>query len=203
MTSNTDIRCTVKKPRSALETDKDLHILATNTSHQVKSPMLEMNMAKVEERKPEKSEEHEEIDVTHTDRNMQHKKEESKQKLVNTKRRVCNLGKVRTTVKRPRPAFDAHETPHTFTTSPTARKVLSVRSSTIPMPYSPSLSNLARLSSAPDQEDLKEEVTPLHMERVRKDNSYDSAYIVEEFLSHRMKMIRDMMKKRKYEALAK
>jgi hypothetical protein len=155
MTSNNDIRCAVKKPRSALETDKDLHVLTTNTSHQVKSPMLEMNMAKVEEKKPEKSEEREEIDVTPTDRNMQHRKEESKQKLVKTKRRVCNLGKVRNTVKRPSPAFDAHENPHTFKTSPTARKVLSVRSSTIPMPYYPSLSNPARLSSIQDQEDLK------------------------------------------------
>jgi hypothetical protein len=61
MTSNTDIRCTVKKPRSALEIDKDLHTLTTNTSHQVKSQILEMNMAKVEEKKPEKSEEREEI----------------------------------------------------------------------------------------------------------------------------------------------
>ena len=78
MTSNTDIRCTVKKPRSALETDKDMHVLTTNTSHQVKSPMMEMDMAMVEKRKSEKSEEHEEIDMTHTDRNMQHKKEESK-----------------------------------------------------------------------------------------------------------------------------
>jgi hypothetical protein len=39
------------------------------------------------------------------------------------------------------------------------------------------------------------------MERVCKDNSYDSAYIVEKVLSNRMKMVRDMMKKRKYEAL--
>jgi hypothetical protein len=88
-------------------------------------------MAMVEERK---SEEHEEIDVTLTDRNMQHKKEESKQKLVTTKRQVCDLDKVRNTVKRPRPAFDAHENPHTFTTTPTARTVLSVRSSPIPIP---------------------------------------------------------------------
>jgi hypothetical protein len=85
MTSNSNIRCTVKKPRHALETDKDLHVLTTTTSHQVMFPMMEMDMTTVEGRKFEKSEEHEEINVTNTDRNMEHKKEESKKKLVITR----------------------------------------------------------------------------------------------------------------------
>jgi hypothetical protein len=92
--------------------------IATNTNHQVKSPMMEMNIAMVEGRKFEKSEEHEEINVTHTDRNMQHKKEESKQKLMTSSRQECGLDKVRNTIKRPRSALDAHENPHTLTTSP-------------------------------------------------------------------------------------
>ena len=83
MTSSTDIRFTVKKPRSALEINETLRVLPTNTSYQAESPMKELNMAMVKERKFEKSEE---IDVTHTDRNMQHEKEESKQKLVTNRR---------------------------------------------------------------------------------------------------------------------
>ena len=74
MTSNTNIRCTVEKPQSALETDTDLHVLATTTNHQVMFPTMEMNMATVEGRKFEKSEEHEESNVTYTDRNMQHRR---------------------------------------------------------------------------------------------------------------------------------
>jgi hypothetical protein len=61
--------------------------------------MMETNMAMVEERKYEKSKELEEIDGTHTDRNMQHEQEESKKKLVVTRRQVCELDKVKTTVK--------------------------------------------------------------------------------------------------------
>jgi hypothetical protein len=52
---------------------------------------MEMRMITVEERKHEESEEPEEIDEPHTDRD---------------------------TVKRPRSALDAHENPHTLTTSP-------------------------------------------------------------------------------------
>jgi hypothetical protein len=81
-------------------------------------PMMEMKMTTVEGRKFEKSEEHEEIDVTYTDRNMEHKKEEFKKKLMITRHQVCDMDKVKTAVKRPGSAFEAHETPHTLTTNP-------------------------------------------------------------------------------------
>jgi hypothetical protein len=87
MTSNTDIRCTVKKPRSAPKTDEDLHEIATNTSHQAMSPIMEMDPAMVEMRKSKNTkgqEEIEEINVTHADRNMQHREEESIKKLETT-----------------------------------------------------------------------------------------------------------------------
>jgi hypothetical protein len=114
MTSNTDIRCTVKKPRSALKTDEDLHEIATNTSHQVMSPIMEMDMAMVEMRKSENTKEHEEIDVTHADRNMQHRKEESNKKLEITSSQMCDMNEVRYDAKRHRSAFNAHKNPHTY-----------------------------------------------------------------------------------------
>ena len=117
MTSNTDIRCTVKKPRSALQTDEDLHKIATNTSHQVMSPITEMDPAMVEMRKSENTKGHEEIEeinVTHADRNMQHRKEESIKKLEITSSKMCDMNKVRYDAKRHRPAFNAHENTHTY-----------------------------------------------------------------------------------------
>ena len=96
VTSNNNIRCTVKKPQSTLETDEGLRVLTTSTSHQAKDPRLEINMAKVVEKMPEMHEDCMEVDVTHTDRNMQHRKEEPKQK--------CGLNHY----KRPRPTLDAH-----------------------------------------------------------------------------------------------
>jgi hypothetical protein len=117
MTSNTDIRCTVKKPRSALQTDEDLHEIATNTSHQVMSPIIEMDPAMVDMRKSENTKGHEEIEeinVTHADRNMQHRKEESIKKLEITSSHMCDMNKVRYDAKRHRPAFNAHENTHTY-----------------------------------------------------------------------------------------
>jgi hypothetical protein len=200
MTSNTNIRCTVKKPRSALETDEDPRILTTNTSHQVKSTMSEMNMAMVEEKEFEKSEEHEEIDVTHTDRNMQHKKEESKQKLVTTRHQECGLDKVRNTAKRPRSAFDAHENPHTLTTSPPEEplkdSVENAKPSPITLPVRSSNPTKLKLSSVQSQEDLTGKLAPSfkghlckkvvsqeneanHVKKVHKDDSSDSEYLME------------------------
>jgi hypothetical protein len=118
LTSNTNVGYTVKKPLSALKTDEHLHTLATNTSHQVKSPTMELNMATVEEKKYEKSEEPNEIDETNTDRTIQNEKEELKKTLVINRRQVCDLDKVRNTAKRPRPAFNTNENPHTLTTPP-------------------------------------------------------------------------------------
>ena len=76
-------------------------------------------MATVEERKYEKSEEPEEIDESHTDRNnimgnfatefMKHEKEDPQKKLAIVKRQMCGLDRVRNTVKRPRSVLDAHE----------------------------------------------------------------------------------------------
>jgi hypothetical protein len=58
---------TVKKPTSAHE---NLQSLATNPLDQVKTPELELDMATVEERRNEESEEYEECDMFHTDRNI-------------------------------------------------------------------------------------------------------------------------------------
>jgi hypothetical protein len=103
---------------------------------------MEMNTETVEERKYEKSEEPEKIDETHTDRTIQHEKEEYRKKLAITRRQVRDLDKV----KRPRPAFDGHKIPHTLTApppeeplqpsenakpSPIARKIPPVKSSYI------------------------------------------------------------------------
>jgi hypothetical protein len=104
--SNNNIRCTVKKPESTLETNEDLRVFTTSTSHQAKNQILKMNMVKVVEETPEIHEEREEVDVTHTDRNMQHRKEEPKQK--------CGLNHY----TRPRPTLDTHEDSHTITMSP-------------------------------------------------------------------------------------
>ena len=118
-------------------------------------------MTMVEERKYVKPEEPEEIDETHTDRNIQHELVESDKKLVTTRRQVRDLDKVRNTAKRPKPAFDAHENPHT----PTTRKVPPVETSSIfkPTPHSPASSNLAKPSSVQDQEDPTEKLAPQHM----------------------------------------
>jgi hypothetical protein len=117
MTSNTDIRCTVKKPRSALKTNEDLHEIATNTSHQVMSPIKEMDPAMVEMRKSEDTKGHEEIEeinVTHADRNMQHRKEESIKKLAITISPMCDMNKVGYDAKRHSPAFNAHKNTHAY-----------------------------------------------------------------------------------------
>ena len=59
MSSSTNLRCTVKKPQPALETNKDSHAPTITTSHQVMFPIMKMDMTTVEGRKLEKSEEHE------------------------------------------------------------------------------------------------------------------------------------------------
>jgi hypothetical protein len=131
--------------------------------------MMEMNTATVEEGKYEKSEEPEEIDKTHTDRNnimgkfatefIQHEKEESKKKLAITRRQVCELDKVRNTVKRPRPAFDAHENPHTLTTSPPEEplqnSVENTKPSPIILPVRSSNPTKLKLSYVKNQKDLR------------------------------------------------
>ena len=81
-------------------------------------PITEIKMTTMEGRKFEKSKEHEEINVTDTDRNMENRKEETKKKLVITRHQECNINEVETAVKRPGSTFEAHETPHTLTTSP-------------------------------------------------------------------------------------
>ena len=88
MTSEINIRCTVKKPQPALETDTNLHVLATITSHQAMSPTMAMDMATMKERKFEESEVHEETNVANADRNMYDKKEKSDKKLMITRHSV-------------------------------------------------------------------------------------------------------------------
>jgi hypothetical protein len=116
MTSNINIRCTVKKTPPALETDTNLNVLATITSHQAMSPTMDMTTKK--ERKFEESEEHEETNVTHADRNMDDKKEKSDKKLMITRHNVRDMDSIKTGVKRHGSVVEAHETPHTPTASP-------------------------------------------------------------------------------------
>jgi hypothetical protein len=49
---------------------------------------------------------------------IQQEKVEPKRKLATTRHQVCEPDEARNTVKRPRSASDAHESPHTLTTSP-------------------------------------------------------------------------------------
>ena len=117
MTSNTDIRCTVKTPSSALKTVEDLHETAANTSHQAMSPITEMDPAMVETKESENTkgqEEIEEINMIHADRNMQHREEEPIKKLGTTSSQMCDINKGRYDAKRHRPAFNAHENTHTY-----------------------------------------------------------------------------------------
>ena len=203
MTSNTNVKCTVKKPRSALETYEYPHTTATNTGYQVKSTMMELNMAMVKEKKYEKSEEPNEIDEPHADRNMKYEQEELKKKLVITQRQVCDKDRIRNAVKRPGSAFDDHENPHTPTTNLTEKSpqpsemakpspiVLPVRSSSLPR---------LKLPSVQDQDDLTETLAPQHMGKVHKGASSDSEYIVEKVPSYKSEMgVRT--KKWKYEVL--
>jgi hypothetical protein len=113
MASNVNIRCTVEKPQPALETGTNLHVLATTSSHQVMSPTMEMEMVTMEGRKFEESEEHEETNVTYADRNMYDKKEKSDKKLMITRHQVCDMGSIKTVVKRHGSVFKVRETPHT------------------------------------------------------------------------------------------
>ena len=106
MTPDTNIRCTVKKTQSALEINETPRMVIMTTNHQADSSRREMNMAMVKG-KVEKHEEHEEMDITPIDRNMQHVEEESKQKLVTNKR----LDKA----DRTRSAFNAHKNSHNLT----------------------------------------------------------------------------------------
>jgi hypothetical protein len=66
----------------------------------------------VEMRKSENTKEHEEIDVTNADRNMQHRKEESNKKLETSSSQMCDMNEVRYDAKRHRSAFNAHKNPH-------------------------------------------------------------------------------------------
>jgi hypothetical protein len=204
MTSNTNIRCTVKKPRSALETDDDMHSLATTTSHQVMLPTIEIDKATVEGMKFDKSKEHEESNVTYTDRNMQHREEESKQKLMITRHQVSNMNKVKTAVKKPEPAFEAHETPHTLTTYP-PEKSLQPSENAEPSPIIPQVRSLnptkLKLLFVQDQDDLTATLAPQQIEKVHKDDSSDYEYKVEKVPFYKVKTaVRSV--KRKYEVLA-
>jgi hypothetical protein len=103
--TNVHVRNTVKRSRSAFDAHKNPHTLVTSPSEQVKSQKMEMNMAAVEERKYEVSEEAEEIDESFTDRDtimgnsatkfVKHKKEEPEKKLVVVKYHMCGLDRVR------------------------------------------------------------------------------------------------------------
>jgi hypothetical protein len=144
-------------------------------------PMMEIEMTTVEGRKFEKSKEHEEINVTNTDRNMENRKEEIKKKLVITRHQVCNIDEVETAVKRPGSTFEAHETPHTLTTSP-PETILQPPENAEPSPIILPVRSLnptkLKLISVQDQEDLTATLDPQHMEKAHRDDSSDHKHRV-------------------------
>jgi hypothetical protein len=175
------------------------------TSHQANSPRRETHMAIVKG-KFEKYEEHKEMDVTPTDRNMQHIEEESKQKLVTDKRQENGLDKV----NRPRSAFNAHENPHTLTTLPPEEPSKSHDVDDTPSPTILPIRSLKTTRKKPPHVQNKEDLTGKsvtsleghwykrvtcleneanHMKKVHKDDSSDSEHLVE------------TVKKKKYEVL--
>ena len=132
---------------------------------------------------------------------IQHEKEEPKKKLAITRRQMCELDKVRNTVKRPRSAFDAHENPHTFTTSPPEEPlknfVANAKPSPIILPVKSSNPTKLKLSSVQVQEELTGKLDPSfechlskrvvgkeneanHMEKVDKDDPSNSEYLMKE-----------------------
>ena len=194
MTSDTNIRCTVKKPKTALEINGTPHVITMITNHQADSPMKEMNKAMVKGTF-EKYEEHEEMNVTPIDRNMQHVEEESKQKLVTNKRQENGLD----VADRPKSAFNTNENPHTLLQLPPEEPPKNHDVNDTPSPTSSPIRSL-------QEQDLTEKsVTSLedhwykrvtileneanHMKKVHKDDSSDSKHLVE------------TVKKEKYEVL--
>jgi hypothetical protein len=204
MTSDINIRCTVKKPQTALETDTNLHVLATITSHQAMSPTMEMDMATMKERKFEESEEHEETNVTNADRNMHDKKEKSDKKLMITRHQVCDMDSIKTVVKRHGSVVKAHETPHNPTASP-PEESLQIFEKNEPSPTLLQVRSLNRtklkLSSVQNQDDLTATLAPQHMEKVHKDDSSDYEHEVKNAPLYKLKMAVRSVKKRKYEVL--
>jgi hypothetical protein len=205
MSSNTDLKCTVKKPRPALETDKDIDVLTTTTSHQIMFWMMEIEMTTMEGRKSEKSKEHEEINVTDTDRTMENGKEEIKKKLMITRHQECNIDEGETAVKRPGSTFEAHETPHTLTTSP-PETTLQPPENVEPSPIILSARSLnptkLKLISAQDQEDLTTTLAPQRMEKVHRVESSDHEHGVGKGPPYKLEMDMGSAKKRKHEVLA-
>jgi hypothetical protein len=205
MTSNTTIRCTVKKSRSALDDNETLRVVTTNTNYQANFPRREKHMAMVKG-KSENYEEHKEIDVTHTDRNMQHVKEESKQKLVTNRRQESGLDKV----KRPRSAFDAQENPYTLTTpppeEPSKNHDVVIKPSPIILPIRSLNPTKLKLPYVQSKEDWTEKLVTSfeghwykrvisleneanHMKKVHKDDSSDSKHLVETVKKERYEVL--------------
>ena len=205
MSSSTSLRCTVKKPQPALETNKDSHAPTITTSHQVMFPIMKMDMTTVEGRKLEKSEEHEEINVAYTDRNMEHRKEEFKKKLVTTSHQVCDMDTVKTAVKRPGSVLEANETPHTFRTSP-LEKSPQLPENADPSPIILAVRSLnptkLKLTSVQDQDDLTATMAPQYMEKVHKGDSSDYEPKMEKNPSYKLEMMMGSARKRKHEVLA-
>jgi hypothetical protein len=169
-------------------------------------PMTEIDMTTVEGRKFEESEEHEEINVTYTDRNMEHRKEEFKKKLVTTRNQVCDMDIVKTAVKRPGSIFEAKETPHTFTKSP-PEESLQLPGNADPSPIIFPVRSLnptkLKLISVQDQDDLTATLAPQYMEKIHKGDSSDYELKGEESPSYILEMNVRSARKRKYEVLAK
>jgi hypothetical protein len=159
--------------------------------------MMELNTAMAEKKRYEKSEEPKEIDETNTDSNMQREQKESKKKkkLVITRHQEYDMNKVRYAVKRPGASFEAHENPHSLTTFPPEESLQASENA------QPSPTTKLRQSSVRDQDDLTETMAPQHMEKVHKDDSSESEYMVETVPSYKLKMGVRMIKKRKYEDL--
>jgi hypothetical protein len=198
MSSNTNFRCTVKKPQPTRDTDNDLEILTMTTSHLVMLPKTETDMTTVEGKKFEESEEQEGVNVTYTDRNMEHRKEEFKIKLVTTRHQAYDMDTVKTVVKRPGSVFKANETPHTLTKSPPKESLQPPENADPPkiFPVRSLITTKLKQISVQDQDDLTATLAPQYMEKVHKGDSSDYDH------SYKLEMDVRSARKRKYEVLA-
>jgi hypothetical protein len=160
-------------------------------------------MATVEGRKFEKSKEHEEINVTNTDRNMQDKKEKSGKKLMITRHQVCDMDTVKTAVKRHGSVFKAHETPHNpikYPPEESFQPFEKAKPSPIILPVRALNQTKLKLPSVQDQDDLTATLAPQYMEKVHKDDSSDYEYKMGNAPFYKLAV--RSVKKRKYKVLA-
>ena len=172
-----------------------------------------MDIDEVEET-PEEREE----TVTPTDRNMKHRKEEPKQKLMTTRCPMRELNHV----KRPRLTFNAHKDQHTRMTSPPEEYLKNpdedAEQPLIAIPVRSSNPMELKLNSVKSQEDLSRTLNPKvkrrlykrvasqgsetnHMKNDHKDDSSDSEHQVEKIPHCTMEKDGETVMEKKYEDL--